>query len=162
MDTLEKYKDQFIVFIEAGFIATNMADQANAVKLFRAAELLDGQSPLPHIGMGYLHLLKLELPQAAAAFETLLKKNPDDVMAKTFLGLVFAMTPDKVAQGEKLLTEVTQQSDDPMIKSLADSSLVFLDKFIKKAPTPAGGLHASANKSKSIAEKGLKPGQQKK
>lgn len=159
---LEKYKDKFIVFVEAGFIATNMADQANALKLFRAAELLDNQSPLPHIGIGYLHLLKLELPQAAEAFETLLKKNPNDVMAKTFLGLVLAMTPDKVSEGERLLTQVTAESEDPMIRSLADSSLVFLDKFLKKAPTPAGGLQSTANKSKSIADKGLKGQQHKK
>ena len=58
---LNKFKDDFFLFLEAGFIAVNQADEDAAVKLFKAAQLLDPQQSLPQIGFGYLHLHKLEL-----------------------------------------------------------------------------------------------------
>ncbi len=36
--TLKKYKDDFLLLAEAGFIAVNQADEDAAVKLFKAAE----------------------------------------------------------------------------------------------------------------------------
>jgi predicted TPR repeat methyltransferase len=137
MKNLKEYKPDFVLMLEAGFIAVNQADEDSAVKLFRAAELLDGENVLPKVGFGYLHLHKLELKQACRAFEEVLEKDPKNDMAKAFLGLSLSMQPTSVTKGETLL-EQTTKSKDPLIKKLADTALDFVDRFIKKSPGPAG------------------------
>ncbi len=137
MATWKKHKEDFILFAEAGFIAVNQADEDSALKLFRAAELLDSDNVLPQIGFGYLHLHKLELKQAVKAFEDVLHKEPHNDMAKTFLGLCMSMMPNSIDKGEKIL-EQTLKSKDPMIKKLAATAIDFVEKFVKKTPGPAG------------------------
>ena len=61
MEDLSKYDDDFFLFLEAGFIAINQADEDAAVKLFKACELLRPENSLIKVGMGYMHLHKLEL-----------------------------------------------------------------------------------------------------
>lgn len=133
---LQKYKDQFLLLVEAGFIATNHADEETALKLFRASEMLDPNNALPQIGIGYLHMLKLELGQATKMFETVLKKEPGNEMAKAFLGLTYSFSKTDVAKGEKLLNESATKGKDPMVKNLAATALDFVEKFVKKAPSP--------------------------
>ena len=53
---IKKYLDDFILLVEAGFIAVNQADEDAATKLFHAAELLRPENVLSKIGFGYLHL----------------------------------------------------------------------------------------------------------
>ena len=36
-----KYKDQFILFLEAGFVAINQMDETSALAVFKAAKLLN-------------------------------------------------------------------------------------------------------------------------
>ncbi len=135
--TTKKYKEDFILLAEAGFIAVNQADEDAALKLFKAAELLDSSNVLPKVGMGYLHLHKLELKQAVKNFEDVLHKDPHNDMAKAFLGLCLSMMPNSVDKGEKIL-EQSLKSKDPLIKNMADSAIDFVEKFIKKSPGPAG------------------------
>jgi tetratricopeptide (TPR) repeat protein len=135
MERLEKYKKDFILFLEAGFIAINQADEDSAIKLFKAAEILDPKNNLIKIGQGYLHLHKLELKQAIDVFEGVLKKEPGNEMAKTFLGIALSWTPTDTMKGEKLLTETTKSKDEP-IKKLSMTALDFVEKFIKKEPSP--------------------------
>lgn len=132
----EKYKDHYIVFVEAGFIAVNQADEDAAIKLFKAAEALKPDNFLPKVGMGYLHLCKLELKQASKLFEEVLAKEPNNEMAKAFLGLSLALNPTEMSKGEKILEEAAQKASDPMVKNLSDSALQFVEKFVKKAPSP--------------------------
>lgn len=139
MGQLQKYKDHFILLAEAGFIAINQADEDAAIKLFKASEILDPQNILPKIGMGYMHLCKLELKQAAKIFEEILAKDPYNEMAKTFLGLSLSLNPTEVAKGEKVLEESIKMCHDPMIKDLAKNALDFVEKFVKKAPSPVQG-----------------------
>lgn len=141
MGQLQKFKtkDQFLLLAEAGFIAINQADEDAAIKLFKASELLDPENVLPKIGMGYLHLCKLELKQAAKSFEDILAKDPNNEMARSFLGLSLALNPAELAKGEKVLEEAAKKAKDPMVKTLAESSLEFVEKFVKKAPSPAAG-----------------------
>lgn len=134
---LDKYKDPFLLLVEAGFVATNKAEEDKAIKLFRASETLNPDNPLPKIGMGYLHMLKLEIGQASKMFEQVLEKDPNNEMAKTFLGLSYTFSTTDIAKGEKLLTESASKSGDPMVKNLASTALDFVDKFVKKEPTPA-------------------------
>lgn len=134
---IKKYKEDFILLAEAGFIAVNQADEDAALKLFKAAELLDPTNILPKLGFGYLHLHKLELKQAVKYFEEVLEKDPHNDMAKAFMGLCLSMMPNTINKGEKLL-EQTLKSKDPMIKKMSGSAIEFVDKFVKKSPGPAG------------------------
>lgn len=134
---IQKYKEDFILLSEAGFIAVNQADEDAALKLFRAAELLNPSNVLPKVGFGYLHLHKLELKQSVKAFEEVLEKEPHNEMAKAFLGLSMSMMPTSIDKGEKIL-EQTLKSKDPMIKRLAGTAIDFVERFVKKKPGPAG------------------------
>ncbi|MBY0529680.1 MAG: SctF chaperone SctG [Rhabdochlamydiaceae bacterium] len=146
MGQLQKYKEDYILLVEAGFIAVNQADEDSAVKLFKAAELLDPSNLLPKIGFGYIHLCKLELKQAAKVFEEILAKDPNNEMAKTFLGLSLSLNPTETAKGEKVLEESANSAKDPMIKNLAVTALDFVEKFVKKAPTPSQAQTTSKKK----------------
>lgn len=132
----EKYKKDFALLLESGFIAVNQADEDSARKLFRAAELLNSENTLPQVGFGYLHLHKLELTQAIQCFEGVLKKEPKNDMAKALLGICMSLMPSQLSQGEKVLKE-TLASSDPMIKDLSNTAITFVDKFVKQTPGPA-------------------------
>jgi tetratricopeptide (TPR) repeat protein len=136
MPSWKKHKEDFILLLEAGFIAVNQADEDAATKLFKAAALLDPENLLPKVGVGYLHLHKLELKQAIKAFEEVLEKDPHNDMAKALLGLSMSMQPSSLDKGEKLL-EQTLKSHDPLIKKLSDTSIDFVERFIKKPSGPA-------------------------
>jgi hypothetical protein len=137
MTKWKSYKPDFILLAEAGFIAVNQSDEDSAMKLFRAAHLLDAKNVLPKIGFGYLHLHKLELSKACKEFEEVLELDPSNEMAKAFLGICMGLQPQGIAKGEKIL-EQTLKSKDPMIKQLSDTAIGFIDRFVKKKGGPAG------------------------
>ncbi len=135
--SIKKHKEDFILLAEAGFIAVNQADEDAALKLFKAAEMLDPKNILPKVGFGYLHLHKLELKQAIKRFDEVLDVDPGNEMAKAFKGLSMSMMPNSIDKGEKIL-EQSLKSKDPAIKKLADSAIDFVERFVKKTPGPAG------------------------
>lgn len=137
MAAFKPYQDDWLLFTEAGFIAVNQADEDAAVKLFKAGSLLNPENMLPKIGVGYLHLHKLELKQAVKAFEEVLQKEPSNEMARAFLGICLSLIPGEVDHGEKVLKQA-HGSHDPMIKNLAETAMDFVKKFVKKAAGPAG------------------------
>lgn len=150
METFQKYQKDFILLAEAGFIAVNQADEDAAIKLFKASELLNPHNPLSNVGIGYMHLCKLELKQARKHFEDVLAKDPNNEMAKAFLGLSLALNPSDIAQGERLLQESAKQSSDPMVKNVATSAIAFVEQFVKKTPSPAkAATSQEAKKQKS-------------
>jgi len=132
------YKEDWILFLEAGFIAVNQADEDAALKLFKAAEMLNPENSMPKVGIGYLHLHKLELKQAAKMFEEVLEKEPKNEMARAFLGISMSLAPTSMEKGERILQQ-THKSHDPLIKKLSDTAIDFAEKFLKKAPSPAQG-----------------------
>ncbi len=132
------YQEDWLLFTEAGFIAVNQADEDTAVKLFKAGELLNPDNVLPQIGFGYLHLHKLELKQAVHIFEKVVEKEPHNDMAKAFLGLCMGLMPNMVGKSEKILEKTAHSAEDPLIKNLAETSLEFIEKYVKKTPGPAG------------------------
>ncbi|PCI77508.1 hypothetical protein COB21_03065 [Candidatus Aerophobetes bacterium] len=137
MNDLSKYNEDFVLFLEAGFIAINQADEDSAVKLFKACEILDPNNALIHIGFGYLHFHKLELDAAMSCFKKALDMEPNNDMAKTMMGLSLSLTPNKVSEGEKMLMESATESKDSSIKKVANTSLDFVENFVKKNPGPA-------------------------
>jgi hypothetical protein len=134
---IKKYREDWLLFTEAGFIAVNQADEDSALKLFRAAELLNPENYLPKVGFGYLHLHKLELKQATEIFEHVLHKEPKNDMARALLGICTSMIPSSIDKGEKILAQ-TLDSKDPMIRNLSLTAIDFVEKFVKKSPGPAG------------------------
>lgn len=133
----KKFKEDYILLVEAGFIAVNQADEESSLALFRAAKLLDPANSLADVGMGYLHLHKLELKQAIREFEGVVEKEPNNQMARALLGICVSMTPGATTKGEQILHEAGK-SKDPMIKELVHTAENFVDTFIKKTPGPAG------------------------
>jgi hypothetical protein len=136
MESLHDYQDSFILLTEAGFIAVNQTDEDAATKLFEAASMLKPHHMLPKIGMGYLHLCKLELKQACQLFRDVLAKDPHNEMAQAFLGLSLSLSPTETAKGEHQLEETAKKAKDPMIKTLAISALDFVERFVKKPGSP--------------------------
>jgi tetratricopeptide (TPR) repeat protein len=147
MATLDEYKEHFALFLEAGFIAVNQADEESAGKLFKAAEILNPASYLPKIGYGYLHFHKLELKKAVEIFQDVLSKEPSNDLAKSMLGIAMSFMPDKTSEGEKLLEKGIKESSDPELKKLNDMAIDFVEHFVKKRPSPAE-LHSKEKKEK--------------
>lgn len=138
MANWKDYKEDWILFLESGFIAVNQADEDGALKLFKAAELLKPGNVMPKVGFGYLHLHKLELKQACQMFEEVLKMEPKNEMARALLGICKSLSPATLDEGEKLLKE-SHKSHDPLIKTLSDTAIDFSHKFMRKSPTPVQG-----------------------
>jgi tetratricopeptide (TPR) repeat protein len=146
MSKLQSYKDDFVLLLETGFIAAGQTDEDAAKKLFRAAQLLSPQNMLPKVGYGYIHLLKLELKQACKMFDEVLKAEPDNQMAKALLGLSTSLTIKDADKGEKLLEDAMKNSKDPAIKNMAKTGIEFVEKFVKKQPTPVQGQPKTTKK----------------
>lgn len=138
MPNWKDYKEDFILLLEAGFIAVNQADEDSALKLFRAAALLDPKNSLTKIGLGYLYLHQLALKQACQYFEEVLNEEPNNQMAKAFLGLSLSLAPNSMEKGERLL-EQTANANHPGIKKMSETAIAFVDKFVKKTPPPTHG-----------------------
>ena len=136
MGQLQKYQNDFVLLLESGFIAASQTDEDSALKLFRAAQVLNPEHILPKVGFGYIHLLKLELSQACKMFEEVLKVEPSNEMARALLGLSQALTIKGVNQGEKLLEQALKNSGDKTVKNMASTAIEFVEKFVKKHPTP--------------------------
>lgn len=148
MAQLQKYKDDFVLLLESGFIAASQTDEDAALKLFRAAQLLSPANQLPKVGFGYIHLLKLELQQACKSFEAVLKADPSNDMARALLGLSTALTVKEADKGEKILEEALKKAKDPAVKNMASTAIEFVEKYVKKAPTPVQGQPKTKKKGK--------------
>ena len=139
MSQYKRHEEDSILLTEAGFIAVNQMDEDAALKLFKAAELLNAKSTLPQVGIGYLHLHKLDLKEACKAFDAVVKRDPHNEMAKTLYGLALGLSNETSNKGEKILHETAQGSRDPMLKQLGDTAIAFIDRFVKRTPGPASG-----------------------
>jgi len=148
MAQLQKYKSDFVLLLESGFIAASQTDEDAAVKLFRAAQILQPENTLPKVGFGYIHLLKLELNQACKKFEEVLKADPSNEMARAMLGLSTALTVKEADKGEKILEEALKKTKDSSIKNMASTAIEFVEKFVKKQPTPVQGQPKTGKKKK--------------
>lgn len=132
---LDEFKDDYALFIEAGFMAIKQLDEIAARRLFKAAELLNPTNPASQLGVGYIALNKLQVAEATKIFETILKKDPEHHLAQALLGISFLLTKGKMKKGEKLILDAKEKSSDPTVKNLADVSLEWMEKDLKKKAT---------------------------
>ena len=131
-DALEDFRQDFALLLEAGFVAVKQLDETSARRLFEAAQVLRPDSTAPRIGTGYIALNKLEVKEASTIFEEVIKQEPDNQLARAFLGISYLLVKAKRAKGEELIAEVSEQTDDPTIKNLCDISLEWAEKELKK------------------------------
>ena len=133
---LEAFKEDFPLLIEAGFVAVKQLDETSASRIFHAAQAISPLSTAPELGLGYIALNKLELKEATKIFEGILKKEPHNYLAQTFLGITFLLQKPKRMKGEKLIREAMEKTEDPTIKSLGQISLEWAEKDLKKEKAP--------------------------
>lgn len=129
---LDAFKDDLALFVEAGFVAVKQFDEVSATRLFHAAYILDPKNPASRLGLGYIHLNKLQVNEAAKIFEEILQQNPEHNLAKALLGIAYVMTKNKRKKGEKLLEEANEKTDDPTIKNLVVVCKDWIDKDLKE------------------------------
>jgi lipopolysaccharide biosynthesis regulator YciM len=137
-----------VLLLESGFIAASQTDEDAASKLFKAAQTLQPENVMPKVGFGYIHLLKLELTQACKKFEEVLKSDPHNEMARAMLGLSTSLTVKEADKGEKILQEALKNTNDPSVKNMASTAIEFVEKFVKKQPTPVQGQPKTQKKKK--------------
>lgn len=133
---LAEFKDDFALLIEAGFVAVKQLDETSATRIFNAAQVLSPDHSAPKIGMGYIALNKLEVKQATKIFEEVTAKEPQNWLAKTFLGICFLLTKPKRKKGEAIIKEAMEKSNDPTVKNLGSISLEWAEKDLYKTKSP--------------------------
>ena len=129
---LDYFKEDFALFIEAGFVAVKQLDEIAARRLFKSAELLHPDNPASQLGLGYIALHKLQVNEAIKIFEGILKKEPDHYLAQALLGICYMMTKGKMKQGEKMVLDAKSKCDNPTVKKLADVCLDWANNDLKK------------------------------
>lgn len=134
--TVEAFKEDFALLIEAGFVAVKQLDETSATRIFNAAHIVSPTSTAPMIGLGYIALNKLELKEAVKIFEYVINLEPENYLAITFLGICFLLIKPKRKKGEKLIREAMEKTSDPTIKNLGEISLDWADKDLKKKDAP--------------------------
>jgi predicted Zn-dependent protease len=130
--TLQEFKEDFALLIEAGFIAVKQLDEIAARRLFKAAELLNPDNPASQLGLGYIALNKLQVTDATKIFESILKKEPDHHLAEALLGICMLLTKGKLKKGEKMILDAKTKSNDPTVKNLADVCIQWAEKDLQK------------------------------
>ena len=78
-----------------------------------------------------MHIHKLELKEAEEIFKKVLEKDPENEMAKTFLGIALSFSQKTISEGEALLKESAKKASDDDIKKTAKVSLDFVERFVK-------------------------------
>jgi predicted Zn-dependent protease len=129
---LKEVDEDYPLLIEAGFIAVTQADEDCAKKLFRAAKVLRPESSAWQMGFGYIALNKLEVKEAYRIFERIVKNESDNYLARTFLGLSHLLLKKGREEGEALIREAMEKSDDPAVQHLGEVSLKWMEEYYKK------------------------------
>jgi len=130
--TLQEFKEDYALLIEAGFIAVKQLDEIAARRLFKAAELLNPDNPASQLGLGYIALNKLQLTEATKIFEAILRRDPQHHLAEALLGICMLLTKGKQKKGEKMIQEAQEKTDDPTVKNLAQVCLTWAETDLKK------------------------------
>lgn len=155
-DKLDDFLDDFALMIEAGFVAVKQLDEVSATRIFNAAQVLNPMSTAPQIGLGYIALNKLEIKKATKIFESVAKKEPENYLAQTFLGMCFLLTKPKRKHGEEIIKEAMEKTSDPTVKNLGELSLQWAEKDLKKIKSPFFGESPPKQEEEKQEEKSEK------
>ncbi len=133
---LEEFKEDFALLIESGFIAVKQLDETSSRRIFQAAQILNPESSAPDIGLGYIALNKLEVKDAAKIFQEILQKEPENLLAQTFLGICYLLVKAKREKGEELIRSVLEKTEEQTIINLCNISLEWSEKDLSKMKKP--------------------------
>jgi cytochrome c-type biogenesis protein CcmH/NrfG len=136
MTDLSTFQEDFVLLLEAGFVAINQSDEDAAAKLFHAAQLLNPESSAPKIGLAAIALHKLELKRAIKLLEEILQKEPQNIRASCLLGISYLLSNKNIEEGERRLKDASEHGDDPATRKLGQLWLEVLDKGIRKSDSP--------------------------
>jgi hypothetical protein len=132
MNQMENYEQDFGILVEAGFIAVKQGDEDSAVKLFKAAQVVNPQHNAPKIGFGYIALNKLEIPEAIEIFESIVNNENDNFLAKTFLGLCLMLEKTDMERGSNLVNEVLKGCKDESVIQFAQETVRWKKEYFEK------------------------------
>ncbi|MGM0439573.1 MAG: tetratricopeptide repeat protein [Chlamydiota bacterium] len=135
-DMLQPFQEDFKLMVEAGFMAVKQLNEDHAKKLFNAAQLLRPDDVNPQIGLGYIHLNKMEHKPAVEIFSKVCEKESENYLAQAFLGMAYLLSKKTNDKGEELLKDAKQKSDNPTVANLADVSLEWNRKDLKNTKAP--------------------------
>jgi len=135
-EKIEELKEDFSLLIEAGFVAVKQLDAISSSRIFVAGQMISPGHTAPQIGLGYIALNQLNMKEATHIFEEINQKEPDNLLAKTFLGICYLLSKPKRKKGEKIIKDAIENTDDPTIKNLGEISLEWADKDLNKAKAP--------------------------
>lgn len=135
-EKLEEFKTDFSLLIEAGFVAVKQLDAMSSSRIFVAAQMISPDHTAPQIGLGYIALNQLNVKEATHIFEEITKKEPENWLAQTFLGISYLLSKPKRKKGEKLIREAMEKTEDQTIRNLGEISLEWADKDLQKAKAP--------------------------
>jgi len=133
---LEEFKEDFSLLIEAGFVAVKQLDAISSSRIFVAAQMISPGHTAPQIGLGYIALNQLNIKEATHIFESIVEKEPENLLAQTFLGISYLLSKPKRKKGERIIKEAIEKTTDPTIKNLGAISLEWAEKDLKKAKSP--------------------------
>lgn len=144
------HTEDFPTLVEVGFIAVKQGNQQGAERIFRAAQILRPEHSAPVLGFGYIALNSMRLESARHLFSSVLKKEPENALAKVLLGFAYlvdkftsvkqtqslksesALKPgeaDALAKtGEQLIKEALEESSDKGVHFFGKSALELLNK----------------------------------
>lgn len=136
MVDLKEYRSDFVLLVEAGFVAVSHLDEDAATKLFQAAQILDPISTAPQLGLAAIALHKLDLKQSNEILEAIILREPENHRAHALLGISYLLSNKDVAKGEKLLETAMTKADDPATRRLGELWLEVLEKGASKTSSP--------------------------
>ncbi len=163
MSNLESYQSDFVLLVEAGFVAVSYLDEESATKLFHAAQVLKPTHTAPRLGLAAIALHKLDVARSCQLLEGILAEEPDNHRAGALLGISYLLANKQMEKGEKLLQEAMTAGDDPATKRLGELWLEVLEKGVRKSDsilvaTPPKSDKGAKKVQKKSAEK-KQPGQ---
>jgi len=135
-ETLDGFKEDFPLLVEAGFVAVKQLDEAGARHLFNAARVLNPKSTAPKIGLGYIALNKLEIQEAIKIFREVTEEEPDNQLAQTFLGISYLLTKGDRPKGTELIEKARKATQDPTVENLGKIALEWAEKDLKNLKSP--------------------------
>ncbi len=132
MEQFQDFIQDFGILVEVGFVAVKQGDEDCALKLFRAAEVLDPTHSAPKLGFGYIALNKLELKEASDIFEGVVAEEPTNFLASTFLGLCLMLAKTDPKRGESLVNRALEKCTDSSVRHFAQTVLEWKTEFFEK------------------------------
>lgn len=147
MADLDVFKEDFALLFEAGMVAIKQGDEASAKALFQALSVLNPEHTAHELGIGLLHLHKMDLTKAEGIFRGVVEKDPENWGAKAFLSLTLMMIV--LQQGSSfevrreslehcllLAGQVLENCEVESTKALAKSVLDWHDGLVAKSGGP--------------------------